>query len=125
MMPEVLVVDDDPPLLRVLALHLENEGYTVRTAPGGREALAQVGLHPPDLIVLDAMMPAMSGVEVCRQVRSMENGADVRILMLTANSQVEEAAMDAGADTFMTKPFSLVTLSAELRRLKPEARPAT
>ncbi|MEA2646570.1 MAG: two-component system, OmpR family, phosphate regulon response regulator PhoB [Chloroflexota bacterium] len=125
MMPEVLVVDDDAPLLRVLALHLENEGYSVRTAPGGREALAQVALHRPDIIVLDAMMPAMSGVEVCRQVRAMEHGDEIRVMMLTANSQVEEAAADAGADTFMTKPFSLVTLSAELRRLRPEVPEGT
>jgi two-component system phosphate regulon response regulator PhoB len=125
MKPEVLVVDDDMPLVRVLALHFETEGYPVRVATNGREALAQVRLRHPAIMVLDAMMPGMSGVEVCRQVREMEGGGDIRIVMLTANSQVEEAAKEAGADAFMTKPFSLQALSAEVRRLIPEASPAS
>ena len=124
MKPEVLVVDDDMPLVRVLALHFETEGYDVRVAAGGREAMAQVRLRRPGLVVLDAMMPTVSGIEVCRQVRELEGGGDVKIVMLTANPQVEEAAMEAGADAFMTKPFSLQGLSAEVRRLSPEASPA-
>ena len=68
MKADILIVDDDMPLLRVLALHFENEGHPVRVATGGREALAQVTFRRPDVIILDAMMPVMSGVEVLRQV---------------------------------------------------------
>jgi CheY-like chemotaxis protein len=121
MKPEVLVVDDDLPLVRVLALHFETEGYPVRVASNGREALAQVRLRHPAVMVLDAMMPVMSGLEVCRRVREMEGGDDIKIIMLTANAQVEDSAMQAGADAFMNKPFSLQALSAEVRRFSPES----
>jgi len=124
MKPEILVVDDDMPLLRVLALHFETEGYRVGLASGGREALAQVRLRRPGLVILDAMMPIMSGVEVCRQLRAMDGGGDLKIVMLTANSQVVAAAREAGADGFVTKPFSLQGLSAEVRRLSSEATAA-
>ncbi len=125
MKPEVLVVDDDMPLVRVLALHLETEGYTVRVASGGREALALVRLRRPAVVILDAMMPLMSGVEVCRQMREMKDGMEMKIVMLTANSHVEDAARAAGADAFMTKPFSLKGLSAEVLRLSPESSGAS
>jgi two-component system phosphate regulon response regulator PhoB len=121
---EILVVDDDMPLLRVLALHFETEGYRVRVASGGREALALVKLRRPDVVVLDAMMPVVSGVETCRQIRELEGGAAVKIMMLTANPQTEPAARKAGADAFVTKPFSLQGLSAEVRRLTAEVTPA-
>ena len=124
MKPEILVVDDDMPLVRVLALHFETAGYEVRVASGGREAMAQVRLRRPGLVILDAMMPTVSGIEVCRQVRELEGGGEVKIVMLTANPQVEEAAMEAGGDAFMTKPFSLQGLTAEVRRLSPQASPA-
>ena len=124
MKPEILVVGDDMPLVRVLALHFETEGYDVRVASGGREAMAQVRLRRPGLVILDAMMPTVSGIEVCRQVRELEGGGEVKIVMLTANPQVEEAAMEAGGDAFMTKPFSLQGLTAEVRRLSPQASPA-
>jgi two-component system phosphate regulon response regulator PhoB len=117
MKPEILVVDDDRPLLRVLALHFETEGYKVRVAASGREALAHVRLRRPDIIILDVMMPAMSGVEVCRKLRALEQQHGVTIIILTAHSQSESEARDAGADAFMTKPFSLQGLSAEVRRL--------
>jgi two-component system, OmpR family, phosphate regulon response regulator PhoB len=117
MRPDLLVVDDDMPLLRVLALHFETEGHPVRVATGGREALVQVRVRRPDVIILDAMMPVMSGVEVLRQVRHMDHGDDIKVIMLTANPAVEPAAREAGVDAFVTKPFSLPGLSAEVRRL--------
>jgi two-component system phosphate regulon response regulator PhoB len=122
MKPEVLVVDDDMPLVRVLALHFETEGYPVRVASSGREALAQVRLRRPAVVILDAMMPNMSGVEVCRQMREMAGSDEFKIMivMLTANPQVQEEAREAGADAFMTKPFSLQGLTAEVRRLQPD-----
>lgn len=125
MKPDVLVVDDDMPLLRVLALHFETEGYPVRVASGGREALAQVRLRRPDVVILDAMMPVMSGVEVLRQLRALKDGDDIKVIMLTANRQIEPAAREAGADAFLTKPFSLPGLSAEVRRLVPETSKTT
>ena len=116
MKADILVVDDDMPLLRVLALHFETEGHPVRVATGGREALAQINIRRPDVIILDAMMPVMSGVEVLRQVRH-RYGDDIKVIMLTGNPQTEPAAREAGADAFITKPFSLPKLSAEVGRL--------
>ena len=115
--PTLLVVDDDLPLLRVLALHFENEGYDVQTAGSGREALAKVALRKPAVIVLDGTMPELSGADTCRQVRQMTTGRDIGILILTANDGLEAEVREAGADGFMTKPFSLVDLEAEVRRL--------
>jgi DNA-binding response OmpR family regulator len=117
MMADLLVVDDDLPLLRVLALHFETEGYPVRVATGGREAMAQIRVRRPDVIILDAMMPVMSGVEVLRQLRNMVGGDDIKVIMLTANPAIKPAAREAGVDSFLTKPFSLQGLSAEVRRL--------
>lgn len=116
---DILVVDDDMPLLRVLALHFETQGHDVRIAPGGPEALAQVELRRPDVMVVDAMMPEMSGMEVIRRVRG-SGEPQPRIIMLTANERVEASAVEAGADTFMTKPFSLQELTAQVRLLAPE-----
>jgi two-component system phosphate regulon response regulator PhoB len=124
----VLVVDDELALVRVLALHLESEGYNVLTATGGAEALAHIRQHHPDVVVLDAMMPGMSGLEVCRRVRSDALLRESHVIILTANPGFRESSQEAGADAFMTKPFSLADLSAEVARqhrhnASDEARP--
>jgi DNA-binding response OmpR family regulator len=112
----ILVVDDEPTLRETLAEALVGDGFRVVTAADGREALLRFREHRPDLIVLDLMLPELSGVEVCRIVRR-ESG--VPILMLTAkSSEIDKVlGLELGADDYVTKPFSLRELSARIRAL--------
>jgi len=112
----ILVVDDEPTLRETLAEALDADGFRVVTAADGREALLRFREHRPDLIVLDLMLPELSGVEVCRIVRQ-ESG--VPILMLTAkSSEIDKVlGLELGADDYVTKPFSLRELSARIRAL--------
>ena len=113
----VLVVDDDPRLRRLLELELAEEGYAVRGCADGVEALASIREQPPDLLVLDWMLPDFSGVELCQRLRS--TGVRLPVLMLTGRDAVEDRvqALDAGADDYLVKPFSIEELLARLRAL--------
>ncbi len=119
----VLVVDDEMALVRVLAIHLESEGYNVLTATNGHEALAHIRQGKPQVVVLDAMMPGMSGLEVCRRVRVDKELSEAHVIILTANAGFRESSREVGADAFMTKPFHLAELSAEVERLTGETAP--
>ncbi len=112
----ILVVDDEPILRETLAEALEADGYRVVTAADGREALARFREHRPELVVLDLMLPELSGIEVCRIIRQ-ESG--VPILMLTAKSSELDKVLglELGADDYVTKPFSLRELGARIRAL--------
>jgi DNA-binding response OmpR family regulator len=112
----ILVVDDEPTLRETLAEALDADGFRVVTAADGREALAQFREHRPELVVLDLMLPELSGIEVCRIIRQ-ESG--VPILMLTAKSSELDKVLglELGADDYVTKPFSLRELSARIRAL--------
>jgi len=112
----ILVVDDEPTLRETLVEALESEGYRAIPAADGREALARFRAERPDLILLDLMLPELSGVEVCRIIRA-ESG--VPILMLTAkDSEVDKVVgLELGADDYVTKPFSLRELSARIRAI--------
>jgi len=120
-MPLVLIVDDDPELRRFLVGELEVEGYGVETAGTGQEALSRIREGGLDLVVLDWGLPDFSGIEVCGRMRS--SGITTQVLMLTARDDVQErvAALDAGADDYLTKPFSIEELLARVRaRLRRE-----
>ena len=112
----ILVVDDEPTLRETLVEALESEGYRAIPAADGREALARFRAERPDLVLLDLMLPELSGVEVCRIIRA-ESG--VPILMLTAKgSEVDKVVgLELGADDYVTKPFSLRELSARIRAI--------
>ncbi|HMG33611.1 MAG TPA: response regulator transcription factor [Blastocatellia bacterium] len=112
--PVVLVVDDEPQILRVLRASLSARGYEVRTAPGGKEALDEIRKQPPDIVILDLGMPEMNGTEVCQRVREF---SEVPIVVLSAKGAEKDkiAALDAGADDYVTKPFSLDELLARMR----------
>src|SRR5512142_1444887 len=110
----ILVVEDEPTLRETLAEALEAEGFEVRAAGDGQAAVAQFREHRPDLLLLDLMLPGMSGMDVCRIVRAESN---VPIVMLTArDSAVDKVVgLELGADDYVTKPFSLRELSARIR----------
>ena len=113
----VLVVDDDPPLRRMLARTLAAEGYEVTVAADGGAALAEAERAAPDVIVLDVAMPALDGLAVCRRLRG--KGLPTPILMLTARDAVPDrvAGLEAGADDYLIKPFAVQELIARLRAL--------
>ena len=113
-MQKILVVEDEKKLARYLQLELTHEGYEIRLAHDGRAALAAHGEWPCDLILLDLMLPELSGIEVCRRIRQKSS---VPIIMLTAKDDVSDKVMglDMGADDYMTKPFAIEELLARIR----------
>jgi two-component system response regulator MprA len=122
MVARVLVVDDDPAVRRSLSRALGLEGYRVDVASDGREALRAIEVATPDSIVLDMVMPGISGLEVCRRLRAV--GDQTPILMLTARGDVHDRVqgLDAGADDYLAKPFALEELVARLRAIVRRAR---
>ena len=108
MSARILVVDDEPDLLELVRFNLSQAGFRVETAASGREALEQLRRSPPDLMVLDLMLPDVSGNDICRQVRSDPALADLPILMLTAKSEEVDRVVgfELGADDYVPKPFS-------------------
>jgi len=113
----ILVVDDEPGLRKLLNLLFSNAGYVVREASNGVECLNQIAIAPPDLVVLDVMMPEMDGRDVCQRIRQDANM--VPVLMLTARTQSRDVVMglDCGADDYMLKPFDMDELLARVRAL--------
>ena len=124
--PHVLVVDDEPQILRALETTLRGAGYSVDTAPTGEAALTQAAVHPPDAVILDLVLPGKSGVEVCRELREWMQ-APVLILSAVGEEREKVAALDAGADDYVTKPFGvdelLARLRASLRRVTTSGEP--
>ena len=120
----MLVIDDDPKILSLMRRGLSFAGYAVDTAADGEEALALARDNPPQLVVLDVMMPGLDGIEVCRRLRAGE--PELPILMLTAKDRVPDrvAGLDAGADDYLVKPFAFDELLARIRALLRRARPA-
>ena len=110
----ILVVDDDPLLAAALRRPLAYEGFEIEVATSGEEALNRALDHPPDLVILDVLLPGIDGLEVCRRLRQ---AGDVAVLMLTARSEVPErvAGFEAGADDYLVKPFAFEELLARLR----------
>ena len=115
----VLVADDEPNILISLEYLMKREGHRVLLARTGTEALDTIRRERPDLVMLDVMMPGLSGFEVCQQVRAAESLAGVKILMLTAKGRDTDVAqgLGVGADGYMTKPFSTQELAARVRAM--------
>ncbi|RVT99005.1 phosphate regulon transcriptional regulatory protein PhoB [Rhodovarius crocodyli] len=117
--PTILVVEDEAPLLTLLRYNLEKQGFRVEEATDGQEALLRVAEARPDLILLDWMLPSLSGIEVCRQIRRKPATRDLPIIMVTARTEDQDAvrALDLGADDYITKPFAVDALLARIRAL--------
>lgn len=121
-MATILVADDDQKLLKMVRRTLVYEGFTVLTASTGREALTKIETQPPDLVVLDWMMPELDGLELLKRLRVER--ADIPVLMLTARDTIEDrvAGLDEGADDYLVKPFAPSELLARLRALLRRAK---
>jgi DNA-binding response OmpR family regulator len=117
----ILVVDDDPTVSEVVARYLARDGYAVEVVADGREALDRALSAPPDLVVLDLMLPGIDGLEVCRRLRAM---APVPIVILTARGQESDRiiGLDLGADDYVAKPFSTKELVARVRAVLRRAQ---
>ncbi len=123
----ILAVDDEPEALGSIRRMLNEEGHEVLVATGGQPALKILKTRQPDLIILDIMMPEMSGIEVCKHIRANPFLSKIPILFLTAKSQPENIVegLDAGGDDYVTKPFQIIELPARIRALLRRAPSGT
>jgi len=125
---KILVVDDEPDILEIISYNLRKEGYEVKTAENGLEAVASAKEFLPDMILLDVMMPKMDGMEACKQIRAVPSLKHCFILFLTAREEefVEVLSFQAGADDFLTKPIKpralISRIEAVFRRSKEDAK---
>lgn len=121
----VLVVEDDEAIVTLLRYNLEKEGYVVRSTADGEEALIMVAEMRPDIILLDWMLPGMSGIRICNKIRNSEDNAHIPIIMLSARGEESDKieGLDKGVDDYLVKPFSpkelLARINAVLRRIRP------
>ena len=124
--PQVLLVEDEPAQREVLAYNLEAEGFEVRRAEDGEEAMLLVSEAAPDLVILDWMMPLMSGIEVCRQLKTRESTRHIPVIMLSARSEEVDTVrgLETGADDYVIKPYNLRELMARVRTQLRRTRPA-
>jgi two-component system, OmpR family, phosphate regulon response regulator PhoB len=122
---DVLIVEDEPDIRNLVVHHLTRDGFRCRTAGTGAEALARVRAATPDLVVLDLMLPEMTGLEVCRRLRADPTTAGVPIIMLTAKTDEVDriVGLEMGADDYVAKPFSPKELVARVRAVLRRARP--
>ena len=125
--PRVLVVEDEPAQREVLAYNLEAEGFAVSRAQNGEEALLLVDEDVPDIIVLDWMMPNLSGIEVCRRLKIRPETRSIPVIMLSARSEEVDKVrgLETGADDYVVKPYSVIELMARVRSQLRRVRPST
>lgn len=118
-MARILVVDDERDVLDAVVPILEDAGHDVITCTNGKDALNQIASDPPDLVVLDIIMPDLNGIEICRQIRTNPFSARLPILFLTAKGRSADVAagLDAGGDDYLVKPFDVIELPARVRAL--------
>ena len=121
----ILIVDDDLDILELLKMNLEPEGYNVRTADNGESAVQSACANPPDLILLDVMMPQKNGFEVIEELKNIENTKNVPVILVTARGQTEDKVLglDTGADDYITKPFDLREVTARVEAVLGRTRP--
>jgi two-component system phosphate regulon response regulator PhoB len=125
LLPSILVVEDEDSLATLLQYNLEKEGYAVAVCADGEEALIRIDEKQPDLVVLDWMLPTVSGIEVCRRLRQRSETRNLPIVMLTARGEESDRirGLDTGADDYVVKPFSMTELCARIRAVLRRIRP--
>ena len=122
----ILIADDEPNQLELMSFNLSNAGYSIIKATNGKEAIELIENHSPDLIILDWMMPKMSGIDVCRTLRSRSETKQIPIIILSARSDESDKSLglDIGADDYISKPFSPKELISRVNALLRRSRPA-
>ena len=122
----ILIADDEPNQLELMSFNLSNAGYSIIKATNGKEAIELIENHSPDLIILDWMMPKMSGIDVCRTLRSRSETKQIPIIILSARSEDSDKSLglDTGADDYISKPFSPKELISRVKALLRRARPS-
>ena len=125
--PRVIVVEDEPAQLEILAYNLESDGFMVSRARDGEEALLLIREDVPDVIVMDWMMPHLSGIEVCRRLKSNPETRSIPVIILSARSEDEDKVrgLEIGADDYVVKPYSVVELMARVRTQLRRSRPSS
>jgi two-component system phosphate regulon response regulator PhoB len=125
MTARILIVEDEDALCALLEYNLKKEGFSVTLCQDGEDALVAVNEEKPDLLLLDWMLPKVSGIEICRQVRVRGDTRDLPIIMLTARGEEDDRirGLDTGADDYLTKPFSMTELLARVRAVLRRTRP--
>ncbi|MDF1748932.1 MAG: phosphate regulon transcriptional regulator PhoB [Alphaproteobacteria bacterium] len=126
MKPKVLIVEDETAVVTLLRYNLEYQGFEVDAVSDGEEALVAIEENPPDIVLLDWMLPQLSGIEVCRQLRRRPATKNLPIILLTARGEEADTVrgLDSGADDYVTKPFSPAELTARVHALLRRSRPA-
>lgn len=119
MATHVLIVDDEPSIAMSLEFIMEKQGYTTRVVSDGAQALQRIEETLPDVVLLDVMLPAYDGFEVCRRIREREEWADLKVLMITARGREEDVTrgLAVGADGYVTKPFAIKDVVAKVEGL--------
>lgn len=125
MTARVLIVEDEEALSALLEYNLSREGFDVRTSADGEDAVLAIEEDRPDIVLLDWMLPGLSGLEICRQIRARPELRDTPVIMLTARGEESDRirGLDVGADDYLTKPFSVPELTARVRALLRRSRP--
>jgi len=125
--PLVLIVDDEPAQLALLSYNLKAAGFRIATAKDGEEAVLAVAEQGPDVVLLDWMLPRLSGLEACRQIKASAEGRDAAVIMVSARSEESDRVrgLDTGADDYIVKPYSVAELVARVRANLRRFRPAS
>jgi len=124
--PTVLLVEDEPAQREVLSYNLEADGFRVTTAENGEEALLLLDEAPPDVVLLDWMLPNVSGIEVCRRLKTRPETRAIPVIMISARSEEVDRVrgLETGADDYVVKPYSVIELMARVRALLRRTRPS-
>ncbi|NOX82562.1 MAG: phosphate regulon transcriptional regulatory protein PhoB [Alphaproteobacteria bacterium] len=122
---QILIVEDEAALATLLEYNLEKEGFDVSLSADGEDALLRIEESPPDLVILDWLLPKVSGIEVCRRIRARSETRNLPIIMVTARAEEDDRirGLDTGADDYLTKPFSTNELIARVRAVLRRIRP--